>query len=193
MKVAITVHSRGIGAAIANALTQQGHAVTGYDITNNYDISKPGVIEAIAAECTDYDIFVNNAYADTAQTKMLKTMIDTWLDRDKLIVNISSKMALYQKLYGDKNLIYKHNKMRQNKIVRDKIVKDMNNITQPHIINVIPGFVGTELSSKWTEENIRSSNDIPKIELTDFADLVLHLINIKDRIHVQEIILDTAF
>lgn len=179
MKVAITGHSKGIGAAIANALTRQGHTVTGYDITNNYDISKPGVIEAIAAECTDYDIFINNAYADTAQTKMLETMIDAWLDRDKLIVNISSKMVFVKSNLSEQLMIYKHNKLMQNKIVKSRITT-----SKPHILNIITGFVNTDLAVSWQNSS--------KIDPVEFAKLVVSLIALRGQIQVQEIILDAV-
>lgn len=179
MKVAITGHHQGIGAALAAALTQQGHQVLGFDIANNYDLTVPGIIEQIASESESCDVFINNAYVDIAQTKMLETMITTWENQHKLIVNISSKMTMRQDIYGERNLIYKHNKMTQNKIVRSRI-----NIKNPHILNIISGCIDTGLSYKFPNEG--------RIVTSDFVQLVISLINIRDRIQVQEIIIEAA-
>ncbi len=136
MKVALTGHSKGIGAALARTLTDQGHVVVGYDLINNYDITRSGVIDTIAAQSVECDVFINNAYADISQTLMLEAMIAKWEHTTtlKTIVNISSKMSLVKNIDSQKNLIYKHNKIIQNKITKSRI-----NILQPQILNIIPG------------------------------------------------------
>jgi NADP-dependent 3-hydroxy acid dehydrogenase YdfG len=181
MKVALTGHSKGIGAALVRTLTDQGHIVMGYDLTNNYDITQPGVIDTIAARSVDCDVFINNAYADISQTLMLEAMISQWEHTAvlKTIVNISSKMSLVKNIDGEKNLIYKHNKIIQNKITRSRI-----RILQPQILNIIPGFIDTQFSADWPS--------MSKIDPDDFAQLVVHLISLRDKIQVQEIIIDAV-
>ena len=179
MKVALTGHSKGIGAALARTLTDQGHVVVGYDLTNSYDITQPGVIKTIVEMSSDCDVFINNAYVDVAQTKLFNAIISAWQYTDKMIINISSKMVFRSDIVENKHVIYKRNKLDQNKIVRSRI-----NYTTPHILNIISGFVDTDLTIPW--------GDSDKMNPDDFAQLVIHLISLRDKIQVQEIIIDAV-
>ena len=86
MKVAITGHTRGIGAAIASRFDD----VVGFSKTTGYDLSDHKVIKQVVEEAQDCDIFVNNAYYGDAQTKLLYKMYEKWQHTPKLIINIGA-------------------------------------------------------------------------------------------------------
>ena len=90
MKIAITGHSRGIGLAIANQLTQ--HDIIGLSRSNGYDLAN---ISQIIDAVRDCDVFVNNAYYDYYQTTLLSTLYAEWQDLNKVIINIGSAITVY--------------------------------------------------------------------------------------------------
>ena len=92
MKFAITGHTNGIGKALFEKVDNAiGFSLTtGYDITHNHDISK------IVEEIHDCDVFVNNAFADYGQCKMLFEVWKSWKDTDKTIINVGSDVTKYK-------------------------------------------------------------------------------------------------
>jgi hypothetical protein len=86
MKIAITGHTRGIGAAIASRFDD----VVGFSKTTGYDLSDHKVIKQVVEEAQDCDIFVNNAYYGDAQAKLLYKMYEKWQHTPKLIINIGA-------------------------------------------------------------------------------------------------------
>jgi NADP-dependent 3-hydroxy acid dehydrogenase YdfG len=92
MKVAITGHTHGIGAALYGAYELEGCTVTGLSRSNGYNIrSVPKVADAIEP-C---DVFVNNAQAGFAQTELLFEMARRWTRTNKHIIVISTQMTQY--------------------------------------------------------------------------------------------------
>ncbi len=90
MKIAITGHSQGIGLAIANQLIH--HDIIGLSRTNGYDIAN---ISQIIDAVRDCDVFINNAYCDYCQTKLLSALYLEWQDLNKIIINIGSAITVY--------------------------------------------------------------------------------------------------
>jgi nucleoside-diphosphate-sugar epimerase len=59
-KIALTGHTRGIGKALADIFTDQGHNVEGYSKSNGYDIGEQLVRNTILEQTKNFDIFINN-------------------------------------------------------------------------------------------------------------------------------------
>ena len=100
MKIAITGHTQGIGQALYQGWTKQGHDVGGFSRSNGYDISTDRGIDQIVSESIDCDVFVNNAFdgppqedwANFAQTQIYMAVYDAWKAAGKTghIINIGS-------------------------------------------------------------------------------------------------------
>jgi NAD(P)-dependent dehydrogenase (short-subunit alcohol dehydrogenase family) len=94
MKIAITGHTTGIGKAIADIYSKNGHEVIGFSRTNGYDISLLKYRQEIINLSKDCDIFFNNAYSGFSQCDLLFELWEQWENQKKTIVNISSSMTL---------------------------------------------------------------------------------------------------
>ena len=87
MKVAITGHTQGIGKAIADLYP----AHIGFSRSNGYDISIDDNLQRIISQSLDCDVFINNAYAGNAQTKLFNMIFSQWQhDVSKTILNLVS-------------------------------------------------------------------------------------------------------
>tara|TARA_R110002124_G_scaffold245543_3_gene410723 strand:- start:5063 stop:5647 length:585 start_codon:yes stop_codon:yes gene_type:complete len=112
MKVIITGHTSGIGAAVYNTLKAAGHSVVGLSRSNNYNIKdEDRVVEKIISE--NPDVFVNNAYSKGSQTNILKKIYDSWKYEDKLIINICSVASLIPNTHEDYLMEYASDKREQ--------------------------------------------------------------------------------
>ena len=74
MKIAITGHTKGIGKACHDLLSED-HEVTGFSRSNGYDINDP---ESIFSSAKDSDVFINNAYSGTAQSALFDIFFQDW-------------------------------------------------------------------------------------------------------------------
>lgn len=90
MKIAITGHSAGIGAALSRAYQSQGHEILGLSRRNGHNIHNIKKIADLIEPC---DVFVNNAQAGYAQTELLFEMAHRWSYSGKHIVVISTMMT----------------------------------------------------------------------------------------------------
>ena len=93
MKIAITGGSAGIGQALAKIYQEQGHEVVVLSRRNGYNIRSLPKVAGMIEPC---DVFINNAQVGFAQTELLWEMWRRWQGQDKVIVNISTQMALMQ-------------------------------------------------------------------------------------------------
>lgn len=97
MKIALTGHTKGIGAATKELLEADGHEVIGFSRTNGYNVMKPKNIVRDAVDC---DVFINNAWMPDAQTRLLYLMYEEWENQPKHIINLSSTASDYPDFFA---------------------------------------------------------------------------------------------
>jgi short-subunit dehydrogenase len=68
MKIAITGHTAGIGQALAEIYSSNGHEIVGLSRRNGYNIRSTSKVVSMIEPC---DIFINNAQVGFAQTELL--------------------------------------------------------------------------------------------------------------------------
>ena len=149
-KIAITGHTRGIGLALTERLDQDNYEVRGYSKSNGFNILRPnGVIKDIVD--WDADVFVNNAYAPEAQSRLLYKVYEQWVDKPKLIINMGATSSdsinnFAQLGYNPDWTPYVSDKARL-----DWASLQLSNQFQPgkcRVTMIKPGFVDTD-STAW--------------------------------------------
>jgi hypothetical protein len=188
MKIAITGHTKGIGKALHDKFKNHNHSVIGFSASTGFNIEDSDTIKEILDFSADCDVFINNAYHPVGQTALLKEFIKLWEGTDKLIINISSKSTLLPSV-GEhrfdeiKPLLetammetYIKVKKEQGAIIREKIFEN-----KPRIMNVILGVVDTEMATIFKSAKMQSSA---------IADLIYAMVQVSDRVSVQEVILE---
>lgn len=176
MKIAVTGHSRGIGKAILDKFSYENYDVLGFSKSSGFDISNEEDRIRILSLAKDSDIFVNNAYDDVGQSDLLKKFINEWEGTNKLIVNISSKLAFCSSEFFPKFEKYIEVKKEQNKIIENRAIVD-----SPKILNVVIGLVNTDMA------NIFEST---KLNPDDVADLIFTVLQVGNKISVQQLVID---
>lgn len=177
MKIGITGHTRGIGSALYKKFVSQGHDVIGFSLSTGYDIRNQNHRQAILDACKDCDIFINNAYDSIGQTQLLESFINSWEKLDKIIIHFGSKI-IFTPIDFPQHQEYIRTKKSQQALLQSRM---LNN--RPKILNVLPGLVDTSMAAKFKS---------PKINPTDLANLIYDVIQYKDKVTVQELIVDVC-
>jgi NAD(P)-dependent dehydrogenase (short-subunit alcohol dehydrogenase family) len=149
-KIAITGHSRGIGLALTERLDQDNYEVRGYSKSNGFNILRPNSIIKDIVDW-DADVFVNNAYAPEAQSRLLYKIYEQWVDKPKLIINMGATSSdsinnFAQLGYNPDWTPYVSDKARL-----DWASLQLSNQFQPgkcRVTMIKPGFVDTD-STAW--------------------------------------------
>jgi len=187
MKIAVTGHTRGIGKAIYAKLSSS-HTVRGYSITEGYDIANEHIRKKILQDISNFDVFVNNAFHKTGQTKLLQDCIELWdgAKEKKLIIHINSK-SIYMKQEVDRILDNKDGDdvhvidYIKSKQEQQSIINEARSKVNPSIINILLGPVETDLA------NVLRCR---KLDIIDVANAVAFGIDNKDNMLLQEITID---
>lgn len=86
MKISITGHTSGLGQALFNHWSNAGHSLTGFSLSNGFDIDTD--VEKISN--VEFDIFINNAYSKYQQVELLYALYEKHKNRKCTILNIGS-------------------------------------------------------------------------------------------------------
>lgn len=178
MKVAITGHTRGIGKAIFDEMTKRSYQVHGYSRSNGWNIRWQEIRNQLLTETLDFDVFINNAYCPVAQFELLRSLVSQWHGTKKLIVNVGSK-SVYADVVPDFTQDYVKDKQKQHEFINSRRLQ-----SRPQILNLTLGLVDTQMSSSFLAE---------KLFPAEVAVTLVNLIEIKDRISVQDLMLDVPF
>jgi NAD(P)-dependent dehydrogenase (short-subunit alcohol dehydrogenase family) len=164
MKVAITGDSYGIGAALRYRFELEGHTVVGFSRSNGYDISNSEDRQRIITESQDCDLFINNAYATYSQCDLLFELWESWQQKHKRIINISSSIVMrWQHDFRDI-------KYRNAKIALEDASEFLWNKSQwPSIMVVRPCLTDTPAA--------KQNNKPGKVDTFDFADHLYKNVN----------------
>jgi nucleoside-diphosphate-sugar epimerase len=92
MKVVITGHTQGIGQALYNSFKSAEWEVIGLSRSNGYDIDAD--FDRVVEAATGADLFINNAYRDQQQTKLVHAL----KDKVKKMIVMGSVSRLYPEL-----------------------------------------------------------------------------------------------
>lgn len=170
MKVAITGHTKGLGAELAARFLSRGDEVVGFARTNGYDLYRQSHYERVLLEAKECDMFINNTHFDFGQMKLLGKMFVAWQDQPtKIIVNISSESSYHQK---DTLRPYSIQK-----IALDEQTKQLQRFENgPKIINVRPGYFDTKVQGGMKIETVA--------DVIMYAINNVHLFLIKDIVFV---------
>jgi nucleoside-diphosphate-sugar epimerase len=89
IKIAITGHTKGLGAEIFKHL-ESTHTVIGFSRSNGYDIKSPLDRRKILKASAEADVLINLVHNYYHQTDLLFEFFQAWEHAEKLIINISS-------------------------------------------------------------------------------------------------------
>ena len=161
MKLAITGHTSGIGKALYNHYSKNGHECIGFSRLVGYDITDATSRAKIVAESEDCMVFINNAgpFGANSQLHMLEDMYAAWTGKDKLIINIGAKIT-------DKELPPEHflHKYREKKLEQELFCLNKNR--WPWVLNIKPGLVDTPLSDMSPKLKDRPGKMNPDVVVT---------------------------
>jgi NADP-dependent 3-hydroxy acid dehydrogenase YdfG len=186
MKIAITGHKKGIGQAIYNKLLSHGYEVTGYSLSDGFDIGDKKTRDILISQTDDIDIFINNAFHKQGQTELLQNVINHWQSADKTIIHINSKLIFLNQITQE----FLDFKLEKNCTVADYISakKEQQSIISkryyepfPNVINVIIGAVDCGFG-----RYLQCNKLDPKI----VADYLAYCIKMKDSVKLQNIMID---
>jgi short-subunit dehydrogenase involved in D-alanine esterification of teichoic acids len=159
MQIVITGHTSGIGKALFDYFTNQGHRCIGFSRSTGHDISDSNARKQILLESNDCDIFINNAYKnfDDSQLHMLEEIYNLWQGQSKLIINMSSRVTEFNKVDYPQ---YRSTKLNQDIFCRGKPFN-------PQILNLKLGLTDTPRVEFITDKQKMTTNDI--IKMIDFV------------------------
>jgi len=177
MNIAITGHTNGIGKALTEYFTAQGHTVFGFSRSNGHDINDEATRKHINNVLKTCDVFINNAYAPNAQKQLLLDTIQLWEGTTNTIININSKSILIKNVpaYMEE---YVQDKAEQSRIINDRIFK-----ARPHIMNFTIGLVDTDMAKIF---------DSKKMQPIELAKLMYTLLEFKSTLAIQDILVDVS-
>lgn len=172
MKIALTGHSKGIGAAVFKDLVAKNYEVFGYSRSNGWDIKDTN---RVANEIASADCFINNAHSfqyGWAQTELLRKVWLLWKDDpSKTIITIGSYGTEFTQRRDHPYTIYKH--------ALDQTVKQLRAAaTNPHMVNIRPSWVDVPRVSEF---------DDPKIDPQSMADVINFILSNNASFRVYDI------
>jgi len=180
MKVAITGHTRGLGAELWNRFDEKDTLI-GFSKSTGHDISYPQTQNTIVCDAFDCDVFINNAYSGFAQTDLLVKLTDAWKHiPGKFIVNVGSLAS-----YHDKRRMHPYS---IHKIALDKQAEQIQaNFPWPKIINFRPALFESDMGYSSEFNRWRK-----KIEVSTIADVIMYAINNRNTFLIKDIVIDTV-
>jgi hypothetical protein len=155
MKIAITGYTSGIGKALFEYFVS--YSPIGFSRSNGYDINHVEDRKKIVNQSIDCDIFINNAYSDgtNSQLYLLQELHDIWKGKDKLIINISSRITDFVLPPSSQERLYQTHKKDQDTFCLGKI-------KNPQIFNLKLGMVDTPRVSTYNHNKL-TVEDVVKI------------------------------
>jgi short-subunit dehydrogenase len=171
MNIAITGHTKGLGAEFYKSYASEGHNILGFSRSNGYDLRDWSKMQNMLAQIQDFDLFINCAKPDFVQTTILYELWKRWKGQNKTIINISSVITYFPTcppaLFDCPNMDhYRTAKMSLNEASAQLSLKSVT----PHIMLVKPAHLydnppteqQLEKLSQWVQTIKNIINDTQK-------------------------------
>ena len=176
MKVAITGHTRGLGAELLRCFDMRGHSVVGFSRENGFDISKEADRINIVEQVSECDVFINNAYSGFAQVDLLNRVFAMWCKKSyKYIINIGSDSSYHQK--------YRQHPYAVHKIALDEQCRQLQPLGRwPAIMNVRPGTFESDMGNRVEGK---------KMNVQSAASVIMYAFDNRDKIIIRDIVYES--
>ena len=189
MKIALTGHTKGIGAATMQLLEAAGHEVVGFSRTTGHNIMKPKGIVNAALDC---DVFINNAWMPDAQPRLMYLMYEAWENQPKHIINLSSTAGDYPDffaMYGFNSWVpYVSDKQRL-----DEASYNLSRVWKPgkcKVTNIRPHWVRS--AAIETFMSMLTEHQIPLLEPEQVAEMIVYAVNSPQNLQLRRIDFDAG-
>lgn len=164
IKIAVTGHTSGIGAALFETYELRPNIeVYGFSRSNGFDINDPAIRETIVNQVGDFDVFINCAYCD-GQTQLMHDIVDDWIfDDGKHYIHIGSANSIRRDADTAPRISYATDKLAQRtsleyyQDIEDRMLK---------ISCLEPGMVNTPYNKEKTDLKL------PILEVEDMVEFV---------------------
>lgn len=186
MKIAITGHAGGLGAALASTFEEHGHSIQGFSIPE-YDISVYDDQCRITHEAADADVFINCAYnrdyRGIEQVHLFTEMYGRWKKQNKHIINIGSIAPTYvPTVLGPNAQLY-----RAGKAALDAASDQAAILSNPcRVTNIRPDWIDSATTDELRKEG---RNLGPLLDYEHVAELVYHVVAISEIMTITSITL----
>jgi hypothetical protein len=103
MKIAITGHTLGLGKSFFEETIMRGHEVFGFSRTTGYDLRDYTQVGNMINAVKNFDLFINNAKPDYAQTQILYRLAREW--ESGIILSVGSSATINFPNWSDTYLL----------------------------------------------------------------------------------------
>ena len=149
MKIALTGHSKGLGQALFEFLSQK-HEIIGFSQSNGCDIKSPFDREKIIKESKDCDIFINLVHNYYHQTDLLLELHKSWKGLQKYIINIGTSAV------DDENFGLNDYQMLEYKVQKTTIVDMITTLKRSFQYPILKLYVISEINFDTDISNLNS-------------------------------------
>ena len=149
MKIAITGHTKSLGKALFEFLSQK-HEVTGFSRSNGYDIKSPFNRKKIIKKSKDCDIFINLVHNYYHQTDLLLELHKSWKGLQKYIINIGTQAV------DDENFGISDYQMLEYKVQKTTIVDMITTLKKSFQYPILKLYSISEINFDTDISNLNS-------------------------------------
>ena len=149
MKIALTGHTKSLGKALFEFLSQK-HEIIGFSQSNGYDIKSPGDRKKIIKESKDCDVFINLVHNYYHQTDLLLELHKSWKGLQKYIINIGTSAV------DDENFGLNDYQMLEYKVQKTTIVDMITTLKRSFQYPILKLYVISEINFDTDISNLNS-------------------------------------
>lgn len=160
MKIVLTGHTSGLGAALFNEFKNLDYYNTVYGASRSADcdISTIEGKQKIIDECQNADLFINNAFVPEGHTtNLLHRVLQDWYgNKNKMVIHIGSDIVNYREEFIPETMRdYRTEKLEQHMMVKNA-QQDPQSVP---IVNVLLGAMDTTAAVDY-EGNKMNTNRV---------------------------------
>lgn len=196
MRVAVTGHNWGFGKHIFNVFNNdENYEVVGFDESNGFDISNTKTVKKLTKKSDEFDILINNAYAENGNRgRLLRNFIQKWTSTYKQIVNINSGIVYLPKDHPFFDMTgpsidynFQNNCLKELEITRNEIIEGNS---QPVVLQHTPRVMQVMFGLADLGHPDYDHLCFDKMDPRDGAEYIKFMVDNIEKYHAKEVFLD---